>query len=377
MDLLLSPYHLLIDKIVPFLVMLSVIVFIHELGHFLVARWCGVKIEVFSIGFGKEIFGRDDKHGTRWKLCWVPLGGYVKFEGDMNAASMPDHSKPVTPSSFMSKPLWQKTAVVSAGPIANFILAILLFTVLMMSVGEIQIPPRVDGVLPDSAAQAAGLQPGDLVVEIDGSPISTFQDLQRTIIYGGGAPVTLKVQRKGSLLEFGLTPKIKEESDGYGGSMRIGLLGVKHDGTKDELVYRRYGLVDAFSKGCQNTWFIVSTTVKFIGKLFTGAESVKQLSGPGMMGAGAGAAAQSGLSTFLSYMAFISVSIGLVNLFPVPVLDGGHLVFYALEAIRGKPLGPNASEWAARIGVSFVLLMMFIGTYNDIVRWLVVHGFGS
>jgi regulator of sigma E protease len=379
------PFDSFFGTVLPFLIMLGIIVFVHEFGHFIVARWCGVKVETFSIGFGKEIFGRTDRHGTRWKLSALPLGGYVKFEGDLNAASIPDFSKPVTPTSFNSKSLWQKAAVVAAGPIANFLLAILLFAGILMFVGEDQIPPRIDGFsphrtdgfLPNSPAEEAGLLPGDVIKKISGSDILTFQDLQKAVFYQGGTPLALVVERNGKMIDVTVTPRIKTVSDGYGGTMRIGLLGIRHDNTKDERLVVKYGPVQALTKGASNTWLITSTTLRFVGKLFTGEESTKQLGGPGLIAAGAGNAAQSGLTTFLTYLAFVSVSIGLVNLFPVPILDGGHLVFYALEAIRGKPLGPHATEWAARIGFSFVILLMFMGTFNDILRWLATHGLGS
>ncbi len=379
------PLNTVVGVILPFLVMLGVIVFIHEFGHFIVARWCGVKVETFSIGFGKELYGRTDRHGTRWKLSALPLGGYVKFEGDLNAASIPDFKKPVTPTSFNAKALWQKAAIVAAGPIANFILAIAIFSALLMVVGETQIPAQIggfaphrsDGFLPNSPAEEAGLQIGDTIRKIEGNDIQTFMDLKKAVFYRDPVPLTLTIERNGKMLDVVVTPRVRIESDGYGGEMRTAQLGIRPVDSREALLVVRYGPLDALSKGTSNTWLIVSTTLRYVGKLFTGKESTKQLGGPGLMAAGAGSAAQSGLTNFLTYLAFVSVSIGLVNLFPVPILDGGHLVFYALEAIRGKPLGPHATEWAARIGFSFVILLMFVGTFNDILRWIVTRGLGS
>ncbi len=358
---------------VPFLVALIVIVFIHELGHFLVARWCGVRVESFSVGFGKEIFGWHDKHGTRWKFCWLPLGGYVKFEGDANVASMPGAAKSLSSTNFHNKPVWQRAAVVAAGPIANFLLAIFIFAGMFMVFGEALSPPRVDEVTTGSAAASAGLQPGDHIVRIDDQKIESFQQLREVIYLGGGALVRAEIERGTSHFVVSITPKIEEVSDNFGGKVRVGLLGVKHDGTKDTVVYKKYGPVDAISKGVERTWFVVSTTMKYIGKLFVGEESSKQIGGAISIAKGAGDAAGAGFPAFVSFLAFISISIGLINLFPIPMLDGGHLVFYAIEALRGKPLGAQAQEWGARIGISLVMLMLVVGTLNDLVRLVTVH----
>jgi len=357
--------------VIPFIVAIVVIVFIHELGHFLVARWYGVSIETFSIGFGKEIAGWYDRHGTRWKLCWIPLGGYVKFKGDANAASMPDAGAVAQaandPGNFHGKPLWQRAAVVAAGPIANFILAIGIFAAAFMTVGAPLMEPRVDEVLSGSAAEQAGIRAGDLIVEIQGSKIERFGDIQQAVITRGGEELKVVIQRDGQRMDLVLTPQVREENDGFGGKMRIGLLGVKHN-QDGAVTYERMGPIAALEAGAARTWFIVDATFRYLGKLFTGRESADQLGGPIAMAKAAGDAASVGFFQFISVIAFLSVSIGLINLFPIPMLDGGHLVYYAIEAVRGKPMGERAQEWGFRIGFSLVIMLMVVGTWNDLMR---------
>ena len=365
------PFSVSVLYALPFLVALLIIVFIHELGHFQVARWCGVDVEAFSIGFGKEITGWYDRHGTRWKLCWLPLGGYVKFRGDANAASLPDAGAMERarhePGNFHGKPVWQRAAVVAAGPIANFILAIGIFAAAFMIVGAPIMEPRIDEVMPGSAAEEAGLQKGDLVLSIDGSAIRNFTDLQQKVVTRAGDTLSVVVDRGGQQMTFAVVPKLREEPDGFGGKLRIGLLGVKHN-PDGGVSYERMGPVAALEAGAGRTWFIVESTFRYLGKVVTGRESADQLGGPIAMAKAAGDAASLGLFQFVSVIAFLSVSIGLINLFPIPMLDGGHLVYYAIEAVRGKPLGENAQEWGFRIGFSLVIMLMVVGTWNDLVR---------
>jgi regulator of sigma E protease len=371
LSLLQLPISTGIFYVIPFLVAIIVIVFIHELGHFQVARWCGVDVEAFSIGFGKEITGWYDRHGTRWKLCWIPLGGYVKFRGDANAASMPDAEAVAQarndPGNFHGKPLWQRAAVVAAGPIANFILAIFIFSAAFMAVGAPVMEPRVDEVLPGSAAEQAGIRKGDLIVGIEGREIENFADIQRMVMSRGGEELSVSVDRGGERLELTLVPTIREEPDGFGGKVRIGMLGVRHN-ADGAVRFERMGPLAAVEAGAERTWFIVDTTFRYLGKLFTGRESADQLGGPIAMAKAAGDAASTGFYQFISVIAFLSVSIGLINLFPIPMLDGGHLVYYAIEAVRGKPLGERAQEWGFRIGFSLVIMLMVVGTWNDLMR---------
>ena len=371
LNLLHLPFSTGLFYALPFLVALTIIVFIHELGHFLVARWCGVDVEAFSIGFGKEIFGWHDKHGTRWKVSWIPLGGYVKFRGDANAASMPDaealQKAKGDPGNFHGKPVWQRAAVVAAGPVANFILAIFIFAAAFMVVGAPVMEPRVDEVLPGSAAEQAGLQKGDLVVSVDGNAIKDFSELQQSVMLRAEEPLVIGIDRNGEKLSFTVTPQLKEEPDGFGGKLRIGLLGVKHN-PEGGVRYERMGPSEAVEAGVKRTWMIVESTFRYLGKMLTGREGTDQLGGPIAMAKAAGDAASMGIAQFINVIAFLSVSIGLINLFPIPMLDGGHLVYYAIEAVRGKPLGEHAQEWGFRIGFSLVIMLMLLGTFNDLVR---------
>jgi regulator of sigma E protease len=358
---------------VSFVLALTIIVFIHEYGHFQVARWCGVDIEAFSIGFGKEIFGWHDRHGTRWKLCWIPLGGYVKFKGDANAASLPDAKAMANakehPGHFHSKPVWQRAAVVAAGPIANFLLAIFIFSAAFMIVGKPMVEPVVGELLPNSAAAQGGIKVGDRVLTVEGKKIASFEDLIRSVVARGGDELHLVIERDGQTVQMTLVPNVVEESDGKGGKIRRGLLGIRSANT-GTVTYERLGPIAALDEGWKNTWFIVDTTFRYLSKIVTGRESADQLGGPLSIAQAAGDAASAGSYSFITMIAFLSVSIGLINLFPIPMLDGGHLVYYAVEAVRGKPLGENAQEWGMRIGFSFVIMLMLVGTWNDVIRMI-------
>lgn len=367
------PITSLLVYAVPFIAALTIIVFIHEYGHFQVARWCGVTVEVFSIGFGREITGWNDRHGTRWKLCWIPLGGYVKFRGDANAASQPGaadaENVPYDPGNFHQKPVWQRAAVVVAGPLANFLLAFVIFAATFMFVGEPVIEPRVGEVTKGSAAERAGLQAGDIILQIDGQAIERFGDLQKAVMMRPEEQLVLMIDRAGSQMLINATPALHEEPDGFGGKYRIGRLGITSS-AKAAIATKRLGPVEAVARSGKETWFIVSSTMRYLGKMVTGREKTDQLGGPISIAKAAGDAASLGPFQFIWIIAFLSVSIGLINLFPIPMLDGGHLVFYAVEALRGKPAGPNVQEWSFRIGFSLVIMLMLVGTWNDLGRLL-------
>ena len=356
--------------ILSFLAVLGIIIFVHELGHFLVARWCGVKIDVFSIGFGKELFGWNDRHGTHWKFSWILLGGYVKFEGDANAASLPDGSQTqkLTPGMLQAKPIWQRMAVVAAGPIANFLLAIAIFAAVFMLVGLPDIKPVVGNVEQGGAAAKAGIQAGDIIKQVDGVSIETFSDLTKAVWGRGGETLQFVIERNGAPLTLAVTPLIKEEPDGFNGKINKSYIGVysKPDGEVVRTV--RLGPVDALQRGVEETWFITATTLRYIGKLISGNESGKQIGSAISIAKGAGDAASSGVLRFATYIALISISVGILNLFPIPMLDGGHLLFYSIEAVAGKPLGPRAQEWSFRLGLSLVIMLMAFGMWNDLGR---------
>jgi regulator of sigma E protease len=368
MSILATPFGYL----VPFIVALTIIVFIHELGHFLVARLCGVTVEAFSIGFGKEIFGWVDKHGTRWKVCWLPLGGYVKFEGDANPASLPqaapDPETVRSPGNFHGKPIWKRAAVVAAGPVANFLLAIVIFATVYAVVGVQLLEPRVAEFTEGSAAEKAGMRSGDVITAVNGNRTETFNDLVRAVWDKGGEQLKISINRNGTPIDLSIVPEIKEESDGFGSTYKRGLLGIKPVQATSETPVRRLSIPAAIAKGGEETWRIISVTMKFLSKLVVGRENSKQLGGAISIAKGAGDAASGGGLSFGGFIAFLSVSVGLINLFPIPMLDGGHLVYYAIEAVLGKPLGQQAQEWGFRVGLSLVAMLMAFGFWNDLSR---------
>lgn len=360
--------------IIPFLFVLTVVVFFHELGHFLVARWCGVKVDTFSIGFGPEIFGREDRYGTRWKVSWIPLGGYVKFAGDDNAASVPDMEKLThTPPEqreglFFFKPLYQRAAVVAAGPIANFILAIVIFAGIFTIVGQGTATAIVDKVQPDSAAAEAGFKSDDLVVSIDGATINDFEDMQRIVSTSAGVPLKFGVIRDGHEITLTATPRLKEVTDPFGNAQRIGLLGVQRKSGPGTYKIVKTDPLTGLWHGAQETWFIVDRTMSYLGGMLAGREDSSQLGGPLRIAEVSGQVATLGFAALLNLTAVLSVSIGLLNLFPVPMLDGGHLLYYAVEGVQGRPMGQKAQEFGFRIGLVLVMMLMFFATWNDLVR---------
>jgi regulator of sigma E protease len=364
----------LVGYLVPFLFVLTIVVFFHELGHFLVARWCGVKVMAFSIGFGPEIVGFNDRYGTRWKLAAVPLGGYVKFLGDDNAASVPDHEAAAAMSadekkvSFVHKPVGSRAAVVAAGPIANFILAILIFAGIFMTVGKQITSARVDQVQPNSAAAAAGMQPGDLVVAIGGEKIESFSDMQRIVSISAGQTLAIEVERGGVHVTLKAVPEMRELKDNFGNVHKLGVLGISRSMAAGDVKTQRYGPFAAVAAGAQETWFVVDRTLSYIGGIFAGREAADQLGGPIRIAQVSGQVATAGFVALLHLTAVLSVSIGLLNLFPIPLLDGGHLLFYGIEAARGRPLSERAQELGFRIGLAIVVMLMIFATFNDILH---------
>ena len=358
----------------PFLFVLTVVVFFHELGHFLVARWCGVRVQAFSVGFGPELFGRTDRHGTPWKLSVIPRGGYVKLAGDENEASVPDRealgrmSAEERAGAFQTKPVSRRAAIVAAGPIANFLLAIAIFALLFGLFGRPEISPRVDAVQPDSAAQEAGLAEGDLVLAIDGQPIQTFAEMQRIVSVSAGEQLTMLVDRGGQQVTVEVTPQRREITDRFGNVQSIGLLGVSRSASQEDVVVRRFGPVEAVVEGSRETWFVVTRTAGYLAGIVTGRESADQLGGPIRVAQISGQVATLGFAALLNLTAVLSVSIGLLNLLPIPMLDGGHLLFYAAEALRGKPLSERAQEYGFRIGIAIVLFLMVFATWNDVLH---------
>ncbi len=362
--------------LLPFLFVLTIVVFFHELGHFLVARWCGIKILVFSVGFGPELLGFTDRHGTRWKIAAIPLGGYVKFFGDENAASVPNPNAlaAMTPEersvSFFHQPVAARSAVVAAGPIANFILAIVIFTTIFMTYGKQETAARVDDVVPNSAAAAAGFKPGDLVVNIAGKPIESFNDMKEIVSLSAGEPLDITVERNGTLVKLRATPALTEEKDIFGNVHKIGVLGLRQSIAPTDIKTRKFGLLEAMQQAVKQCWTVVDQTFTYLGKLAVGRASPDQLGGPLRIAQMSGQMATLGFATLMNWAGFISVSIGLLNLFPIPLLDGGHLMFYGIEAARGRPLSERAQEVGFRIGLAIVVMLMIFATWNDISHFM-------
>jgi len=356
--------------VVPFLFVLTIVVFFHELGHFLVARWCGVRVLVFSIGFGPELIGFNDRHGTRWKIAAIPLGGYVKFFGDENAASVPDQGAIAEMSdedrrdSFHGKSVAQRAAIVAAGPIANFILAIAIFAAIFSIHGKAASPARVDTIQANSAAAAAGFKPGDLIVAINGKTIETFTDMQRLVSAAAGQTLDITIDRAGTRSTLKATPAMTEIKDSFGNVHRMGVLGIT--GVREPPV--PVNPLTAVKLGVEETWFVVDRTLAYIGGVVVGKESADQLGGPIRIAQVSGQVATAGFVALINLAAVLSVSIGLLNLFPIPLLDGGHLLFYAIEAARGRPLSERAQEYGFRVGLAVVLLLMIFATFNDILH---------
>lgn len=366
--------HGVVGYIIPFLFVLTIVVFFHELGHFLVARWNGVKVLTFSLGFGPELIGFNDRHDTRWKISAIPLGGYVKFFGDESEASTPSSESlsAMSPEekkvSFHHKPVAARAAIVAAGPIANFILAIVIFTALFTFFGKPSTTAQVDTVQSGSAAAAAGFQPGDVIKTIDGSVIDSFSDMQRIVGTRAGEQLVFGVKRGDSIVELKATPELKEIKDNFGNVHRLGVLGITRATAAGEVTTERVNPAAAFVLGVKETWFVVDRTIAYIGGVFTGREAADQVGGPLRIAQISGQVATIGLTALIHLAAVLSISIGLLNLFPVPLLDGGHLLFYAFEAVRGRPLSERAQEMGFRIGLGLVLMLMVFATYNDILH---------
>ncbi|HXW48211.1 MAG TPA: RIP metalloprotease RseP [Xanthobacteraceae bacterium] len=363
-----------VGYLVPFLFVLSLVVFVHELGHFLVARLCGVRVLVFSIGFGPELVGFNDRHGTRWKIAAIPLGGYVKFFGDENAGSTPDRrsleSMPADERalSFHFQPVIKRAAIVVAGPLANFLLAIIIFAAIFGIYGKQTMSARVDAVQAGSAAATAGFQQGDVVVAINDQPIDNFADMQRVVSESAGETLTVKVDRNGSPVVLKATPDLKEVKDGFGNMHRIGILGISRSMAPGDVKYQPVSPIQAIWMGGEETWFVVDRTLSYIGGVIVGREAADQLGGPIRIAQISGQVATIGFVALIHLAAVLSVSIGLLNLFPIPLLDGGHLLFYGIEAVRGRPLSERAQEVGFRIGLAIVVMLMIFATFNDIVH---------
>ena len=390
---------------VPFILVLGVVVTIHELGHFLAAKALGTKIDRFAIGFGRPLASWTDKSGVEWRIGWAPIGGYVRFAGDENAASIPDaEDLAALKRQLMSegrgaevdryfhfKPIWQRVIIVAAGPVANFVLAIAIFAGLFMSLGDMVLPFRVAAVTPDSPAAAAGFKPGDRVVAVNGREMNNFRDVQQMIRMRGGVPTRFTVERGGGRVELAATPRWETQPDRVAGPQRVGVIGVEPSQDRRDFVRVKYGPLEAVGAGATRTWSVVTSTIYYLGRMITGQVSADQLRGPlgiaevaknvtqlGAEGAtNLGAKLAGAGLNLIQLTALISVSIGFMNLLPVPVLDGGHLMFYAYEAVTRRPLAAKVQAAGYRVGLALVLGLMLFATWNDLHRLRVFNLFGS
>ncbi|GBD42708.1 Metalloprotease MmpA [bacterium HR40] len=356
--------------IVPFLLVLTVVVFVHEFGHYLVARRNGVRVEVFSIGFGPELFGWTDRVGTRFKFSLIPLGGYVKMHGDEDVTSLTVAAAASDPQAFPAKSVWQRMAIVAAGPAANFLFASLVLALFFVFIGRPFTPPVVGDVMADSPAAAAGLRPGDRILAVDGAPIESFEQLQQLVRDRPGEPLRLTVERRGERLQLTVTPALREIETRFG-TQRIGMIGVVRDGVE----YRRSDPLSALLEGVVETVRIAGATLVGVGEMLAGVRGTEELGGPIRIAQMSGEIAREGLLPAIWFTAILSINLGLINLFPIPMLDGGHLLLYTIEALRGRPLTERSLEIAFRVGLALVVGLMLFATWNDLRQLNVVDFF--
>lgn len=354
-----------------FLLVIGPLIFVHELGHYFAGRWFGVKAETFSIGFGREIFGWTDKRGTRWKVGWLPLGGYVRFKGDMNPASTPSDDWLALPpaereESFQAKQLWQRFIIVAAGPLTNFLFAIFVYIALFASYGQPQTPPVVGTIAPASAAAEAGIRPGDRIVGVDGAAMERFEDIASYVRLRPDQAMALEIVRDGRPLALQATPRSVTLTDNFGNEARLGQLGIAPPGEPAIVELPAHRVVGA---AVEQTGATVKMMVVTIGQLIRGQRSLQEMGGPLKIAQFSGQQASLGWLDFVLFMALISINLGFINLLPIPLLDGGHLLFYAIEGVRRKPLRPEAQEWAFRTGLAVLLALMIFVTFNDLASF--------
>jgi regulator of sigma E protease len=370
---LLLPIWTIGGYVLPFVFVLSLLIFFHELGHFLIGRWCGVKVDAFSLGLGPKIFGFNDRHGTHWQLAALPIGGYVKFHGDTDPASlneaadaipMPAHERAVT---FFGQKVWKRAAIVAAGPTANFLLAIAILTGVFYLNGQAMLSPAVESVAAGSAAEASGLRPDDLIVSVGGTRIDSYDEMQRIVQAAGNQELAITVNRGSRLVDLTVIPERCKAAEACG-TLIPGLPGAAVKNRPEYWHIRHFDFIDSLNLGMSETWNAVAQAVGSLKGLLTGAESSVELAGPIRIAEVSGAMAKLGLGPLLTLAAMLSISVGLLNLFPIPLLDGGHLFYYSLEAIRGKALNERVQRFGCKVGFVFVTSLLFLATYNDVLR---------
>ena len=363
----------MLNTIIPFIALILVVVFIHEYGHYYFAKKYGVGVTDFSIGFGKEIFGWKDNSGTRWKICWIPLGGYVKFFGDRNVFSQADHAEILKKYDekereklFILKPLYQRAIIVAAGPIANFILAVVIFLFIYMFVGKDFTPAVINEVQLESPAAEAGLKKNDIILEIDGTKVKSILDVSKLITMSSSEFIDFKVSRYDQDLLLKIKPNNVVTKDNLGNKINKRVVGINLGPLNNSINHVKLGPINAFYHSLNEVYFVTTSSLKYLGSMITGKGDSSQLGGPIRIAKISGQVAEFGIIPFLSMMAYISISLGLINLFPIPLLDGGHLMFYGFEKLLGKPLSQRTQEGFFRIGLFLLLSLMFFATFNDL-----------
>ena len=363
----------MLSYILPFIILILIVVFIHEYGHYYFAKKFGVGVTDFSIGFGKEIFGWNDKSGTRWKICWIPLGGYVKFFGDRNVYSQADHKEILEKYSeedqkklFTLKPLYQRSLIVFGGPLANFLLALVIFFSIYTFVGKDFTPAVINEVQKDSPAMAGGLKQNDVILEIDGNKVESIMDVSKFITMSTDEIIDFKVKRSYDELILKVKPNIVPGEDNLGNKLNKRIVGIKLGAYNNEINHVKLGPAQAIYYATHEVYFVGISSLKYIGAMIFGKADTSQLGGPIRIAKISGQVAEFGVLAFISMMAYISISLGLVNLFPIPMLDGGHLMFYAFEKVLGRPLSQKTQEGFFRIGIFLLISLMFFTTFNDL-----------
>ena len=363
----------MLSYILPFIILILIVVFIHEYGHYYFAKKFGVGVTDFSIGFGKEIFGWNDKSGTRWKICWIPLGGYVKFFGDRNVYSQADHKEILEKYSeedqkklFTLKPLYQRSLIVFGGPLANFVLALVIFFSIYTFVGKDFTPAVINEVQKDSPAMAGGLKQNDVILEIDGNKVESIMDVSKFITMSTDEIIDFKVKRSYDELILKIKPNIVPGEDNLGNKLNKRIVGIKLGAYNNEINHVKLGPAQAIYHATHEVYFVGISSLKYIGAMIFGKADTSQLGGPIRIAKISGQVAEFGVLAFISMMAYISISLGLVNLFPIPMLDGGHLMFYAFEKVLGRPLSQKTQEGFFRIGIFLLISLMFFTTFNDL-----------
>ena len=363
----------MLSYILPFIVLILIVVFIHEYGHYYFAKKYGVGVTDFSIGFGQEIFGWNDKSGTRWKICWIPLGGYVKFFGDRNVYSQADHKEILEKYNeeeqkklFILKPLYQRTLIVFGGPLANFLLALVIFFSIYTFVGKDFTPAVINEVQKNSPAMVGGLKQNDVILEIDGNKVESIMDVSKFITMSTDEIIDFKVKRSYDELILKVKPNIVLGEDSLGNKLNKRIVGIKLGAYNNEINHVKLGPAKAVYHAAHEVYYVGTSSLKYIGAMIFGKADTSQLGGPIRIAKISGQVAEFGVLAFISMMAYISISLGLVNLFPIPMLDGGHLMFYAFEKVLGRPLSQKTQEGFFRIGLFLLLSLMFFVTFNDL-----------